>query len=317
MLHVQSVPAGRVRAPLAALLAGGLLAATGATSALAHVVCGARVFPATLTMDDPGVGDELSLPTIQYAPIPAAGGNPSGRSYDYGYEYDKTITRDLGFAINGDYFTQRGAGQNLSGWDNITVTLKDQLPCSEAHEFAVSIGVVREFAKTGSARLIDAGAIDSVSSTAPTLYAGKGFGDLPIGYFRPFAITGEFGYQISDQRSVSPNEVDYAFSLQYSMPYLKQQVKALDIPEFFNHLVPLVEVALSTPQNGPTTGTISPGVLYEGDTYQVGVEAVIPANGVTRQTQGTGVIVQFHLFLDDLFDKSIGKPLFDVNLWGQ
>jgi hypothetical protein len=317
MLHVKSVLAGGARVPLAALLLGGILAATGAGSALAHVVCGARVFPATLTMDDPGVGDELSLPTVQYAPIPAGGGNPSGHTIDYGYEYDKTITRDLGIAINGDYFTQRGAGQNLSGWDNLTVTLKDELPCSEANEFTASIGVVRTFANTGSTRLSNAGAIDSVSSTSPTLYAGKGFGDLPIGYFRPFAVTGELGYQISDYPGSGNNSWNYAFSLQYSMPYMQQQVKALDIPDFFTHLVPLVEVAMSSPQNGPTTGTIAPGFLYEGRSYQVGVEAIIPANGATRQTQGTGVLVQFHLFLDDLFYKTIGKPLFDVNLWGE
>jgi len=283
----------------------------------AHAVCGGRIFPATLTMDDPGVGDELSLPTVQYTPIPAADGNPSGHSIDYGYEFDKTITRDLGIAIEGDYFTQRGAGQNLSGWNNVAVTLKDQLPCSEEHEFMVSLGVERDFAKTGSARLINAGVIDSVSSTSPTIYVGKGLGDLPIGYLRPLAVTGEFGYQISDSPSLSPNQWSYAFSLQYSMPYMQQQVKALDIPKFFTRLIPLVEFAYSQPDHGPVTGTIAPGFLYDGITYQVGVEAIIPANGVTRQSQGTGVLVQFHLFLDDLFYKSIGKPLFNVNLWGE
>jgi hypothetical protein len=317
MLHLQFVPSGDVRASLAALLMGGLLATTGATSALAHAVCGARVFPATLVIDDPGQSDELSLPTVQYTPIPASGGNPSGHIVDYGYEYDKNITRDLGFAINGDYVTQRGAGQSLNGWDNITVTLKDELPCFEDDELMFSVGVVREFAKTGAARLIRAGVIDGVSSTAPTLYAGKGFGDLPIGYLRPFAVTAEYSYQISDSPGASPNESDYGFSLQYSMPYMQQQVKALNIPDFFTHLVPLIEVSLSSPQSGPTTGTISPGFLYEGRAFQVGVEAVIPANGATRQTQGTGVIVQFHVFLDDLFYKSIGGPLFNVNLWGE
>ncbi|MGB8181022.1 MAG: hypothetical protein WCF13_01500, partial [Stellaceae bacterium] len=90
----------------------------GANSAAhAHAVCGNRVFPATLTMDDPGVGDELSLPTIQDLPIPASGGNAAGHSIDYGFEWDKTITRDLGVAINGDYFTQHGGAQSLHGWD--------------------------------------------------------------------------------------------------------------------------------------------------------------------------------------------------------
>src|SRR5215469_18230305 len=120
-----------------------------APPALAHAVCGNRIFPPTLTMDDPGVGDELSLPTIQYLPIPATGGNAGGHSIDYGFEWDKTITRDLGVAINGDYFTQHGGAQDLHGWDNFTVTLKDELPCRDTHEFLASVGVIRNFARTG------------------------------------------------------------------------------------------------------------------------------------------------------------------------
>jgi hypothetical protein len=283
--------------------------------AFAHAVCGDRVFPATLTMDDPGVGDELSLPTIQYTPVPASNGTPSGHDVDYGWEWDKTITQDLGFAINGDYFTQSGAGENLHGLDNFTVTLKDELPCLESHEFMVSVGVVREFAGTGSSQLQQAGVIDSVGGTAPTLYVGKGLGDLPIGYLRPFAVTGEVGYQVSDEPSVSPNQWDYAASLQYSIPYLQQHVRALNVPAFVGHLVPLVEVSLSSPDRGLPTGTIAPGILYEADTWQAGAEALIPANSATRQTEGAGFIVQFHLFLDDLLPNSLGKPLIDRNLW--
>jgi hypothetical protein len=302
------------RATTAAIL---FLAAHPVSQALAHAVCGDRVFPATLIMDDPGVGDELSLPTIQYTPIPAAGGNPSGQVVDYGYEWDKTITKDLGFAINGDYLTQYGAGHDLHGWDNVTLTLKDELPCSETDEFMVSVGVIREFAGTGSSQLLHAGAIDTVSSTAPTVYIGKGLGDLPIGYFRPFAVTGELSYVVSDSPRLSPDQWAYAASLQYSIPYLQQHVKALDMPAFFTHLVPLVEVSFSQPPNGPTIGTISPGVLYEATAWQAGVEAIIPANAATRQIQGTGFLVQFHLFLDDLYPQSIGKPLIDTDLWGQ
>lgn len=35
-----------------------------ATAALAHEIVGNRFFPATLAIDDPGVTDELALPTI-------------------------------------------------------------------------------------------------------------------------------------------------------------------------------------------------------------------------------------------------------------
>jgi hypothetical protein len=98
------------------------------------------------------------------------------------------------------------------------------------------------------------------------------------------------------------------------MPYLKSAVIDLGLPDFFNHLIPLVEFSLQTPVSNTftsgtvTTGTINPGVIWVGKYYQVGVEAMIPVN---RQS-GTGVggIVQLHLFLDDIFPNSIGRPLF-------
>lgn len=292
-----------------AAAAGLLLAACSGGRALAHAVCGDRVFPATLTLDDPGVADELSLPTIQYTPIPASPGTPSGYDVAYGFEWDKTITRDIGIAIEGGYITQHGAGQNASGWDNIAVTLKGQVVCSEAHEFMISLGLERDFNGTGSALLRDANIIESVSTTVPTLYFGKGLGDLPVGWLRPLAVTGAIGFEVSDAPRTSPNQWNYALSLQYSLPYLNQHVKALDGPAFFSHLIPLVELAYGTPNGGPTTGTISPGLFYEADAWQVGAEAMIPANAATWRSRGAGFIVQFHLFLDDLLPNSLGRPL--------
>jgi hypothetical protein len=288
-----------------ALALGVVLAPLSAPNAWGHAVCGDRVFPATLVMDDPGVSDELSLPTIQYLPIPAADGSPSGRSVDYGFEWDKNITRDFGFGINDDYFTQYIKGsKSLDGWDNVSLTLKDQLPCNEDHEFMVSVGIIHEFGGTGSGLLRQNGLID-------------GFGDLPdsLPYLKPFAVTGELGYQISDNGSISPNQWDYAASLQYSIPYLNQNIKALDVPDFVRRLVPLVEVSLSSPPDGPTTGTISPGIYYMGQRVQIAAEAMIPANAATRNIQGVGFIVQFHVFLDDLPPSLLTRPLINKDLW--
>jgi hypothetical protein len=304
-----------------AACAGLLIVAVATTQALAHAVCGNRIFPATLIMDDPGMDDEASLLTIQYTPIPASAGTPSGSSTSWGFEWDKTIFSAgnsdnvfynvFGFAINGDYITQRGASGNFNGWDNFSVTLKDQFYCLPEHEFMMSAGVIRDLGATGSGQLLRAGIIPYTSSTAPTWYVGKGFGDLPIGPLRAFAVTGELGYAISDAPSVVSGEWDYAWSIQYSLQYLTQHVRALPLPEFFNHLVAVVEFSYAAPTGQPTTGVIAPGLYYVGDTYQIAAEAVIPANSATRATQGTGFIVQFHVFLDDLMPNSLlGKPLF-------
>ena len=134
-------------------------------------------------------------------------------------------------------------------------------------------------------------------------------------YLRPLAITGEVSRVFSDAPSASPSAWNYAASLQYSMPYLQQNVKALHIPQFLTRMTPLVEVAMTSPDAGTPTGTISPGILYDAPTWQLGAEAVIPANRATRQGQGTGFIIQYHLFLDAFYKSWFGKPLINRNLW--
>jgi len=91
----------------------------------------------------------------------------------------------------------------------------------------------------------------------------------------------------------------------------------LGLPDVVNRLIPLVEVSLQTPVSNfatsgtVTTGTVNPGIIYVGDTYQLALEAMIPVN----RDSGTsvGVIGQVHLFFDDIFPNSIGRPIFGNN----
>ena len=80
-------------------------------------------------------------------------------------------------------------------------------------------------------------------------------------------------------------------------------------------MTPLVEIAMDSPDSGTPTGTISPGLLYDAPTWQLGAEAIIPANAATRQGQGTGFIIQYHLFLDTFYKSWFGRPLINRNLW--
>ena len=57
-----------------------------------------------------------------------------------------------------------------------------------------------------------------------------------------------------------------------------------------------------------TTGTINPGFIWVGNTFQIGIEALIPIN---RQSgTNVGVIAQLHFYLDDIDPRGIGKPIF-------
>jgi hypothetical protein len=111
------------------------------------------------------------------------------------------------------------------------------------------------------------------------------------------------------QGTFIPQVLVYCASLQYSMPYLKSEVKDLQLPELINHLIPIVEVQFATPvannfgDSFVTTGTINPGVIWVGSYFQVGLEAVIPVNA------GVGYLGQLHLYLDDIFPTTYGQPL--------
>jgi len=218
--------------------------------------------------------------------------------------------------------------KSLSGWQDLSVTFKYEFPVNAEHEFAASVGVIREFGATGASRI----GVDSAGTTTPTVYFGKGFGDLPtsLDYIRPFAFTGEIGYQISDEASQSspgldpdsglpsllishnPNQIVIGASLQYSLPYLQTQVKDIGLGSVFGNIIPLVEFSYSTPTSASfgteSTGIIAPGLIYLSRGFQFGIEALIPSTRFSGH--GVGVIAQFHVFLDDLFPKSLGKPFF-------
>ncbi|HTP65824.1 MAG TPA: hypothetical protein VMJ66_10580 [Geobacteraceae bacterium] len=284
-----------------------LLSVVVADVAHAHGIAGNRVFYPTLTIDDPAVADELSLPTVTtFHQNAAPDGSTQGfRLIDFGVEWDKRITENFGFAANWDYLVQdNDDGSSNKGLTNFLLTLKYQLYVNDAHEFMASVGITREFPSTG-AKAVGA---SLNGSTTPKVYVGKGLGDLPIGYFRPLAVTGTYGYSFSDDRNVDPDQMNIGISVQYSLPYLQQHVVDIGLPGFFAKMTPLVELNMTKSPGQPTTGTIAPGILFTEKEWQFGIEALLPINRATNTD--IGIIAQIHYFLDDLYPRSLGRPLF-------
>jgi hypothetical protein len=297
-------------------------------AAFAHCIVGNRFFPATLVVDDPCVADELSIPTIAAF---KNGDDPSAKELDISGDYSKRITQDFGVSV-GSTWTQikPPGGPTASGFQNVETAFQFQLLKDAPHELALLAGLSVEWGGSGAVS-VDA---DRFTTYTPTFLFGKGFGDLPdtVRWLRPFAITGQVGYAIPGSSSTAVTDPDtgdvslvanprvliWGGSLQYSLPYLKSAVVDLGLPDFFNHLIPIVEAQLSTPVSNfsdsgtETTGTINPGIIYVGSMYQVGIEAVIPVN----RDSGTniGVIAQLHFYLDDMFPTTIGRPLINTSL---
>lgn len=305
-------------------LPGLALAFVPLTHAGAHCFVGARFLPATLAIDDPCVADELSLPTVSMF---KNGDDPSARQVDISGEFSKRITDTFGVSFNSTWTHLSQPGMpSVSGFQNLETTFKFQFLTNAEHELVMSAALVVEWGGTGA----QAVGAERFSTITPTIYVGKGFGDLPesAGWVRAFALTGQVGYSIPTVSSNitfdpdsgmpgienNPQFLVYGASLQYSMPYLKSNIIDLGLPDFINHLIPIVEAQFSTPvannDGNPfiTTGTINPGVIWAGDYFQVGIEAIIPIN----RASGTniGAIAQLHFYLDDMFPTTIGRPLF-------
>lgn len=275
-------------------------------SARAHGIVGERFFPPTVTTDDPFAADELALPTISYFKNP---GSPETKEIDAGFEFDKLILPSLALGVSDTHVFLKPTGQHsVNGWNNLDLSLKYQLWTSERHEAIVSVGVNAEIGGTGSKRT----GRESTTTFKPTLFFGKGFGDLPesLGGLQPFAVTGSIGNTFPQKGNA--NALDWGFALEYSLPYLHQHVKDIGLPKPFRDMIPLVEFAMQTTENraggGLTTGTINPGVLWESRYFQVGVEALIPVNSASGKH--VGGIIQVWIFIDDLFPKVFGHPIF-------
>jgi hypothetical protein len=300
-----------MRKPILLAYSAGFLAMASAHQAAAHAVAGNRFFPATLSTDDPGVADELSLPTLSSF---RTGDDPAARELDIAGEYSKRLTSKLGVSVGETWTHVKSPGASVTqGFQNLDTTVKYQFLTSGAHEAILAAGVGYEWGGSGSDHL----GVDHHSTVTPTLFFGKGAGDLPdsLAWARPLAMTGVVGYAIPtrshDGPDANPRILNYGFALEYSLPYLRSHLEDFGLPDFVNHLTPLVEATFSTPvANAPdhrTTGTINPGIIWAGQHFQVGAEATFPIN--RESGRGTGFIVQVHFYLDDLFPRSIGKPI--------
>src|SRR5262249_55244115 len=196
----------------------------------------------TLATDDPCVADEMSLPTVSWF---KTGDNPPAGEVDISVDISKRITENFGVSIGDTWSYIRQPGSpTLTGFANLETTFKYQLMKDASHDLAMLVGLGVEWGGTGNTA---AGIATSFSVLTPTFNFGQGFGELPetLGWARPFALTGQVGYQVPTksfdvgQGGCIPQVLVYGGAPQYSMPYLKCEVKDLRLPVLIHPLNPL------------------------------------------------------------------------------
>ncbi|HSV04288.1 MAG TPA: hypothetical protein VLI41_13905 [Phenylobacterium sp.] len=298
-----------MRLPLILACPAAVAAACAAPAASAHAVVGNRFFPATLATDDPGVADELSMPILSSLRT-----GEGVRELDIEGEWSKRLTDKLGVSFGEAWTRLKGPdGETARGVQNLETTLKYRVLASPEREAIVAAGLSYEWGGSGAGRV----GAERQSTITPMVYFGKGAGELPdsLAWARPFAVTGSAGYSVPTRgRSGgerNPDVLSYGLAVEYSLGYLASHVKDLGLPDFVNHLTPLVEASFErqVAQGGGarTIGTVNPGLIWSGGRVQLGAEAIVPIN---RQSgRGAGFMVQVHFFLDDLFPRSLGRPI--------
>src|SRR5947209_5001548 len=162
---------------LRAALPGLAIALVPLGTSLAHEVVGNRFFPATLTIDDPGVNDELSFPTLSSF---KTGDDPSFRQRDFSGEFSKRITEAFAISVGSTYshLSPPGGltGMGANGFQNTETTFKYRIIKDPAHEFVVSVGLSVEWGGTGRKASVPTPSIP----TRPRSISVKALATFPI-----------------------------------------------------------------------------------------------------------------------------------------
>ena len=273
----------------------------------AQTVVGDRVFLHTIFVGQPGVSDDLTVPSFSWSR--ASDGTPDA---NYSAILSKRITENFGVVITEPTWTRFGA---LSGFQNLVTAFK-YMPISNAeHQLMMCVGLQVEWGGTGTDRI----GASSFSVVTPQLYIGKGFGDLPpeLSWLRPFAVTGQFGLSLPTKPNTSSDPFvgatggatlfNWSMSLQYNDATNPWRVLGINI-------APLVEVSLVTPvadalpNDAATTGTVNAGLAFSGKGIQLATEAIFPINSISGH--GVGVAATLTFSFSELAPTTLGRPLF-------
>ena len=247
-----------------------------------------RDFPKTLIFDEPGIDDEISLPTLIVVPR-----EPSGTQTDVDFELDKRLTTWLSLQINVGYSAVPSGTGTAQGWQNTEATLKMVALADAPRERLVSFSFTREFGGSGAQRI---GAARG-SATPVAVNFGQGWSPLvqhPL--LKPFAITGSLGLLVPDRPGDAvPRQAILSASLQYSLDVLAENGRTLRLPAMLRPLIPIVECLYTEPDGAPSLGTLAPGLIYAGRGFQVAAEALLPLTKATGAH--AGFIAQLNISL--------------------
>src|ERR1700756_686683 len=213
-----------------------LLLATCSEASAAYV--GDRYFPSTLATTVPTAADFYNPPYFVKLPDTA-----TTREFDVPTTYSGLVTKDWAVFFTETFRIIENANTGTrSGFDNFVIGTQYQLYTNPEHQFVVTVGGTAAIGRTGAP-----GIASTFSTLTPTVYIGKGFGDLPdsVAWLRPLTISATAAVAV-------PTDASTLTSTSLGSVNLPVETGA------FN--------SLTTLPTGPTTlaATINPKILQLG-----------------------------------------------------
>jgi hypothetical protein len=318
-----------------------LLVATCSEGWAAYV--GDRYFPSTLATTVPTAADFYNPP--YFVKLPDTSTTPSTREFDIPTTYSRLVTENWAWFFTETFrIIQNTNTGPRSGFDNLVIGTQYQLYTNPEHQFVVTVGGTAAIGGTGAP-----GIASTFSTLTPTVYIGKGFGDLPdsVAWLQPLTISATAAVAVPTDAStltpislgsvslpvetgafnnlttlptgpttlaatVNPKILQLGFALEYSLvtnEYTGPNRTGTRYPQGW---VPLVEFTTSTPLNGPLAGRTT-GTVNPGfiwvDRY-LQVAAEAIIPMDAHSGRDIGARVQAHLYLSAIFPDFYAKPVF-------
>src|SRR3981189_1746177 len=164
----------------------GFLFLLATCSEVSAAYVGDRFFPSTLATTVPTPADFYNPP--YFVKLPDTSATPSIREIDIPTTYSRLVTRDLSVFFTETFRILEDANRGTrTGFDNLVIGAQYQLYTNPEHQFVLTVGGTAAIGGTGAT-----GIASSFSTLTPTVYIGKGFGDLPdsMAWLRPLTVSG-------------------------------------------------------------------------------------------------------------------------------
>jgi hypothetical protein len=203
-------------------------------------------------------------------------------------------------------------GHRMTGFNDLELLPKVAFLTVPEHELRFSLGA-NFVIPTGSPSVEE----QNHTQLGPVFLWVKGFGDLPnkgfLKYLRPFAVQGDVGY-IPALGGPTWHELFADNVIEYSLPYLSNNVRDIGLQWPLRNLYPYVEFNYDQLIDGPAGQTfpavqVTPGLAFLNRYLELSVATQLALNKGAAPDNHARVMFLVDLFIDDIFPWTRWTPI--------